>query len=82
MLRRPEASGKLVKWAVELTQFDILYQPRTAIKGQALTDFIFDLTFPSKEDRDQQMELLRWKLYMDGFSNENGSGAGLILISL
>ena len=32
VLRRPEASGRLVKWAVELTQFDILYQPRTAIK--------------------------------------------------
>ena len=24
VLRRPEASGRLVKWAVELTQFDIL----------------------------------------------------------
>ena len=27
VLRRPEVSGRLVKWAVELTQFDILYQP-------------------------------------------------------
>ena len=27
----PEASGRLVKWAVELTQFDILYQPRTSL---------------------------------------------------
>ena len=37
LLRRPDASGRLVKWAVELTEFDILYQPRTAIKGQALS---------------------------------------------
>ena len=27
VLRRPKVSGRLVKWAVELTQFDILYQP-------------------------------------------------------
>ena len=25
VMRRPEVSGRLVKWAVELTQFDILY---------------------------------------------------------
>ena len=78
VLRRPEASGKLMKWAVELTQFDILYQPQTAIKGQALVDFIAKFTFSSKEDRDRQMDLLKWKLYVDGFSNENGSRAGLI----
>ena len=33
VLRRPEVSGRLVKWAVELTQFNILYQPRIVIKG-------------------------------------------------
>ena len=50
VLRRPKASGRLVKWAVELTQFDIHYQPRTAIKGQALAYFIAEFTFPSNED--------------------------------
>ena len=33
VLCRPEASGRLVKWAVELTQFDILYQPRSRGKS-------------------------------------------------
>ena len=56
VLHRPEVSGRLVKWAVELTQFDIMYQPRTAIKGQALADFIAEFTFPSKEDWDRKME--------------------------
>ena len=27
------------------------------------------------------MEPLKWKLFVDGSSNENGSGAGLMLIS-
>ena len=81
VLRKPEVSGRLVKWAVELTQFDILYQPRTAIKGQALADFIAEFTFPSEEDRDGQNEPPKWKLFVDGSSNENGSGAGLMLVS-
>ena len=81
VMRRPEVSGRLVKLVVELTQFDILYQPRTAVKGQALADLITEFTFPSKEDRDWKMEPLKWKLFVDGSSNENSSGVGLMLIS-
>ncbi|KAL2230531.1 UNVERIFIED_CONTAM: Ribonuclease HI [Sesamum indicum] len=33
VMSRPEASGRLIKWAVELGQYDIDYQPRTAQKG-------------------------------------------------
>ena len=40
VLQKPEAAGRLLKWAVELGQFDISYLPRAAIKGQALADFI------------------------------------------
>ncbi|CAA0840386.1 Unknown protein, partial [Striga hermonthica] len=40
ILHRPDTSGRMVKWAIELGQFDIHYQPRTAIKAQALSDFI------------------------------------------
>ena len=54
VLRRPEVSGRVIKWAVELTQFDILYQPRTTIKGQVLVDFIAEFTFSSEEDRDRK----------------------------
>ncbi|XP_012844975.1 PREDICTED: uncharacterized protein LOC105965010 [Erythranthe guttata] len=35
-LGNAEASGRMVKWAVELGQYNIEYEPRTAIKGQAL----------------------------------------------
>ena len=44
-------------------------------------DFIAEFTFPSKEDRDLQIEPPKWKLFVDGSSNENGSRAGLMLIS-
>ena len=43
ILHKPEASGRLVKWAIELSEFDI-YKPRTTIKGQVLADFIIEFT--------------------------------------
>nr|XP_011459877.1 PREDICTED: uncharacterized protein LOC101294534 [Fragaria vesca subsp. vesca] len=43
-MQKPEISGRLVKWAIELGEFDIHYQPRVAIKGQAAADFISELT--------------------------------------
>ncbi|XP_071926285.1 uncharacterized protein [Coffea arabica] len=40
ILSKPDASGRMVRWAVELSEYDLSYQPRTAIKAQALADFI------------------------------------------
>ncbi|XP_004297908.1 PREDICTED: uncharacterized protein LOC101304089 [Fragaria vesca subsp. vesca] len=42
--KKPEISGRLVKWAIELGEFDIHYRPRVAIKGQTAADFISELT--------------------------------------
>ena len=44
-INKPEAVGRMVQWEIELTQFDIKYHPRTAIKAQALVDFIAEFTF-------------------------------------
>nr|XP_011463623.1 PREDICTED: uncharacterized protein LOC101300244 [Fragaria vesca subsp. vesca] len=44
IMLKPEISGRLVKWAIELGEFDIHYRPRVAIKGQAAADFISELT--------------------------------------
>lgn len=40
VLHKYEASGRLLKWAVELSEFDLKYAPRASIKGLALFDFI------------------------------------------
>lgn len=44
VLQKVETSGRLLKWLVELSQFDIKYMPRVAIKGQALADFMADFS--------------------------------------
>ncbi|CAL8996409.1 unnamed protein product, partial [Prunus brigantina] len=35
ILHSPDASQRLMKWAIELRQYDLLYRPKTAIKAQA-----------------------------------------------
>ena len=82
VLHKPEVSGRLMKWAIELSEFDIRYKPKTAIKGQVLADFVMEfapieLAEPTRSEDDLPI----WKLSVDGASNAQGSGAGLILTS-
>ena len=42
IIRNREATGRVAKWASELQPFGLSYAARTAIKSQALPDFIFD----------------------------------------
>ncbi|XP_072086570.1 uncharacterized protein [Arachis hypogaea] len=74
VLHKPAIAGRLIKWAVELSEFDIRYQSRGPIKSQFLADFIAELTIPSEEDHAKQ-----WILYVDGSSNNGGCGAGIRL---
>ena len=82
ILYKPEASGRLMKWAIELSEFDIRYKPKTAIKGQVLADFVMEFTSAVPDENAQTMtDLPIWKLSVDGASNAQGSGACLILTS-
>ncbi|KAK4403978.1 Ribonuclease HI [Sesamum angolense] len=64
----------MVKWAVELSEYGIEYHPRSAIKAQALVDFVVEMTAEEGEHKQQW-----WKLFVDGSSTLQGSGAGVIL---
>ncbi|XP_076946589.1 uncharacterized protein LOC143618171 [Bidens hawaiensis] len=91
VLSKPEVSGRLTKWAVELGDHTLEYRPKTAIKGHVLTDFLAEIEEgEDNEKRDKREARGRekardeepwWKLYTNGASNEEGSGAGLILVS-
>ena len=49
VLQKSDASGCLLKWAIELSQFNIEFLPQTGIKGQALVDFITEFTTSAKK---------------------------------
>ncbi|KAL0433347.1 UNVERIFIED_CONTAM: hypothetical protein Slati_2669000 [Sesamum latifolium] len=74
VMTRPDASGKLVKWAVELGEYDIEYQGRTAVKAQALADFVVEFTGEQEQEKNEG-----WLLHVDGSSNANNGGAGILL---
>ncbi|XP_068500485.1 uncharacterized protein [Phaseolus vulgaris] len=76
VLKKPDVDRRMVKWAVELSEFDIKYEPRGPIKGQIFADFVVEL---SSETVQNAGDGFRWVLSVDGFSNQLGSGAGIIL---
>ena len=55
-MNKPEAAGRMVQWAIELSQFDIEYHPRTAIEAQALADFIAKFTLPDEDSLKNEIE--------------------------
>ncbi|XP_061345883.1 uncharacterized protein LOC133291613 [Gastrolobium bilobum] len=79
VLHKPDLPGRMTNWAIELSKYDITYESRKAIKSQALADFIMELT-PGSPERGEVEDT--WRVYVDGSSNDKGSGAGIILESL
>ncbi|XP_075665749.1 uncharacterized protein LOC142635490 [Castanea sativa] len=76
-MNKPEAAGRMVQWAVELSQFDIEYLPRTAIKAQALADFIAEFT-PNDDDNCEDAAE-RWTIHTDGSSTQKRGGVGIVI---
>ncbi|XP_061367257.1 uncharacterized protein LOC133310357 [Gastrolobium bilobum] len=78
VLHKPDLAGRMANWAIELSEYDIVYESRKAIKAQALADFVMELT-PQNSEHEEHGDA--WKVYVDGSSNIRGSGAGIILES-
>ncbi|KAL0423317.1 UNVERIFIED_CONTAM: hypothetical protein Sradi_0866500 [Sesamum radiatum] len=77
-LGKSDTSGRLVKWATGLSEYDIVYLPRTTIKAQVLADFVSKMAGASIEDTSK---VEKWLLHVDGFSTTQGSGARIVISS-
>ena len=77
-----------------LGAFDIRYMPRTSVKGQVLADLVAEFAKPSLKEEVEMQDMDEksigaiflqgptcWKVYVDGATNQRGSGVGLVLIS-
>lgn len=85
ILAKPEKSGRVAKWAIELGEHDVEFKSRTSVKGQVLADFLAETdsqeeTEPIESGKEAQRGHDWWKLFTDGASSSDGSGAGLMLI--
>jgi ribonuclease HI len=77
--RNQDATGGISKWVVELGTLTIDFKPHTAIKSQALVDFMAEWRknqLPTPTVRPEH-----WVMYFDGSLNLEGAGAGVLLIS-
>jgi hypothetical protein len=79
ILRNQDATGRISKWAVELSALNIDFKPRTAIKSQTLVDIMVEWRenqLPTPTERPEH-----WVMYFDGSLKLEGAGAGVLLIS-
>ncbi|KAG9442418.1 hypothetical protein H6P81_018272 [Aristolochia fimbriata] len=89
IMSRPILSGRLAKWALVLSEFEIDFVPQRAIKGQALANFLVDHPVPaewelSEEFPDEEIFLVEvlppWEMYFNGATRRSGAGARVLFI--
>ncbi|XP_058068268.1 uncharacterized protein LOC131217370 [Magnolia sinica] len=94
LFKKPALTGKIAKWQLLLSEFDITYVTQKAIKGQALADHLAAHSLPDYQplktffpDEDilflegEGAEADEWTLYFDGATNAKGSEIEAILYS-
>ncbi|KAI5338076.1 hypothetical protein L3X38_017347 [Prunus dulcis] len=89
LMSKPVLSGRIAKWSLLLSEFEIKFVPQKAIKGQALADFLaahptpdnMELPADLPDEEVFAIEALTWQLYFDGAARRNGAGTGLVFIT-
>ena len=79
IINNTNATGRVAKWGIELSAFDISYKARDAIKSQVLADFLVEWTEASAGTPIPEPE--PWVMHFDGSKQRQGSGAGVTLKS-
>ncbi|GJX19165.1 reverse transcriptase domain-containing protein [Tanacetum coccineum] len=78
----PEKTRRVAKWAIKLGKHDIVLVRRE--EKEMSSDFLVEILSEDNEKKEKPKEVpdssSKWRLYTDGASNLDGSGAGLMLI--
>lgn len=67
--------GRLTKWSIELSEFDIKHVPTIAIKAQEMANFLEELTPKARMDELKE----EWSIFVDGSVSRKG-GLGVLII--
>ena len=94
LLQSTDYTGRIVKWGTILRAFDIKYMLCTSVKGQVLADLVAEFAESLLEVKVEKQgtdgksigaislqDPLSWRVYIDGATNQKGSGVGLVLVS-
>jgi hypothetical protein len=77
MLSMPILNGRIGKWIIALSEFELRFESAKAVKGQIIADFITEHRGPSIN----LLEITLWALFFGGSSCGKGGGVGILLIS-
>jgi hypothetical protein len=77
MLSLPILNGRIRKWILTLSEFNLRYESAKAVKGQVMADFVTQHCGLEVK----VVEPAQWTLFFDGSSCGAGSGIGIVLIS-
>jgi len=77
MLSMPILNGRIGKWILALSEFDLRYESTKVVKGQAIADFITH----HREGEVTLLELTTWASFFAGSTCKQGGGIGIVLIS-
>ena len=90
LCQSPTLAGKLSRWLLLLSEFDIEYVTRKVIKGRAVAEFLANQAIPNEGETswdfpDEHLgaiteEPIPWTMYFDGVVNQYGAGLGVILV--
>ncbi|XP_070034334.1 uncharacterized protein [Nicotiana tomentosiformis] len=96
IFQKPMPTGKLAKWQILLSEFDIIYVTQKVVKGQALVDHLAEnlvdgeyeplkTYFPDEEVSFVGEEITEaydgWRVFFDGVENFKGVGIRVVLVS-
>jgi hypothetical protein len=79
ILNNMEATGKIAKWAIELSMHNIVCKPMIAIKAQALSDFVAEWTETQAPPKERELEY--WTINFDGSLQLQGAEARILVTS-
>ena len=77
MLSMPILKGRIGKWILVLSEFDLMYESAKAVKGQVIADFVTQHHKPSIG----YVELIPWMLFFDGSLCKLGGGIDIVIVS-
>ena len=89
VLSKPILLGRLARWGLLLTEYEIIYIPQKTIKGQALVEFLADhpilATWEISDDLPNEeifyVDVLpSWMMFFDGSVLYDGTSAGVVSV--
>ena len=81
--------GKIAKWVLFLSEFDIKYVTQKFVKGTTIANHLIhrspeeaeEIQGDSLDEDIMGIEVESWKIYFDEATNQNGCGIGVLSIS-